>query len=124
MLHLGANLLDLLGGNKKAPSVESSKPRTVKSGLDVIAEEVTLAPTPTRGRGDGGGGRATGSRQIPSRSTHTSRIQIRHHHTTPRLLVSVTRMNRLSPAVSCAWWLGENVRKSKTALCFQVRAVP
>lgn len=68
-----------------------------------------------------------GGRQGPARfpaEAHTSRIPDRHHHTTPRLLVSVTRMNRLSPAVSCAWWLGEDMRKSKTALCFQERAVP
>lgn len=63
----------------------------------MIAEEVTLDPTPTRGRGDGGGGRATGSRQILAEA-HTSKIDT----TPPRLLVSVTRMNRLSPAVSCA----------------------
>lgn len=99
----------------------------------VIAEEVVLDPTPTRGAEiDKAGGRQ-GPGQISPRkkrkhmhAPNTTTTTTTPYHACLPCLSRITRMNRLSPAVSCAFvagWEAREKAKNGTLYVFQERAV-
>lgn len=105
--------------------VESIVPRTFRSGLDVECGGGDIGTHPHAGAETDKerGGRATGSRQIP-KEKHNQPPQTLPHHTTLDLS-RVTRMNRLSPAVSCALWLeGESEKKQRRHSVFRYGLCP
>lgn len=105
--------------------VESIVPRTFRSGLDVECGGGDIGTHPHAGAETDKerGGRATGSRQIP-KEKHKQNPQTLPHHTTLDLS-RVTRMNRLSPAVSCALWLeGESEKKQRRHSVFRYGLCP